>query len=91
MIDPKANLTNQTLPRMFTFTRECHHPLDHDHNASAQAVARFMQDSCRFPVEAYEEYSLAWKREAWRTLTPSKRATIHGIPPDAVSSITLGH
>ena len=88
-IDPKANLQDQRLQRVFTFTREFHHPLDSVNTGSAQAVARFDADHRRFPVESYEEVSLAWKGESWRTLTPDERALIHGIPPDAVGNATL--
>ncbi|OLP77008.1 hypothetical protein AK812_SmicGene42982 [Symbiodinium microadriaticum] len=88
-IDPKANLLNQRLPRIYSFTQEFHHSEDDAHSGTAQAVARFRDDSCRFPVEAYEEVSLAWKQQEWRTFTPAERAAMHGIPPDAVSSATL--
>ena len=74
---------------MFTFTREFPHPLDGDQSGTAQAVTRFEQDARRFPVESYEDFSLAWRNEEWRTLTPSERAMVHGLPPDAVSSTTL--
>ncbi|CAE7280076.1 unnamed protein product, partial [Symbiodinium sp. CCMP2456] len=76
-IDPKANLTDASLPRIFTFTAEFSHPLDKDCAASAQATARFQEDSRRFPVEAYEDISVAWRQGQWRTLTPSERAAIH--------------
>ena len=46
-IDPKANIQDQKLPRMFTFTREFPHPLDSDQAGTAQAVARFEQDVSR--------------------------------------------
>ena len=88
-IDPKANLPDQRLPRIFTFTREFYHPLDSGSTGSAQAVSRFEADHRRFPVESYEEVSLAWKGNAWRTLTPDERALMHGIPPDAVGNATL--
>ena len=52
-------------------------------------MTRFEQDARRFPVEAYEDFSLAWRNEEWRTLKPSERAMVHGLPPDAVSSTTL--
>ena len=90
-VDPKANVMDASLPRLFTFTTEFPHPLDDDHMASAQAVARFREDSGRFPVEAYEDISLAWRQGEWRTLTPSERAAIHCLPPDSVSTSTLHH
>ena len=90
-VDPKANVLDASLPRLFTFTREFSHPLDDAHTASAQAVARFKEDSQRFPVEAYEEISLAWRQGEWRTLTPSERAAIHCLPPDSVGSSAVHH
>ncbi|CAE6920920.1 aspC [Symbiodinium sp. CCMP2592] len=58
---------------------------------TVKAVARFQKDACRFPVEAYEDISLAWRQGEWRTLTPSERASIHCIPPDAVGTSTPHH
>ena len=88
-IDPKANIQDQKLPRTFTFTREFPHPLDGDQSGTAQAVTRFEQDARRLFGESYEDFSLAWRNEEWQALTPSERAMVHGLPPDAVSSTTL--
>ena len=70
-IDPKANIQDQKLPRMFTFTREFPHPLDGDQSGTAQAVTRFEQDARRFPVEAYEDFSLAAMRSGGLSRPPN--------------------
>ena len=56
-----------------------------------EAAERFFQDARRFPAAAYERQSLVWKGDKWRTLDPSERAVLHGMPPALVEAVATGH
>jgi hypothetical protein len=84
-IDPSAVVANKGAGAMYTFTRNFAHPRDLEKHASAGAVARFRSDSQQYPPKAYEEKSLAWRGEEWRTLDSRERAAIHEVPYDILS------
>lgn len=90
MVDPLRVLEEQGKGAMHTFTREFYHPSDRTAQVTPMAAARFHQDHRRFPPGAYEEQSLVWKRDQWRTLEPSERAQAMGVPIAAVAA-TTGH
>ena len=76
----------QKAPAIFTFTREFYHPMDGVQQASPQAVERWSSDSRRFPPSAYEEHSLVWRGQTWRTPAPSERSQMLGVPPSATAA-----
>ena len=77
----------QKAPAIFTFTREFYHPMDGVQQASPQAVERWSSDSRRFPPSAYEEHSLVWRGQTWRTPAPSERSQMLGVPPSATAAV----
>ena len=87
LLDPTA-VMKQTMKPMHTFTREFRHPADRVSQASPQAAQRFFDDHRRFPPGAYEEHSLVWRHDQWRTLSPAERAQIMGIPVAAISHVS---
>ncbi|CAE7251191.1 unnamed protein product, partial [Symbiodinium sp. KB8] len=80
LVQPDAVMKGTGQP-MHTFTREFYHPEDHIREVSPSAAERFLQDGKRFPPAAYEEHSLLWRKEEWRTPTPEERSQVMGIPP----------
>ncbi|CAE7505196.1 unnamed protein product [Symbiodinium necroappetens] len=76
---PQEVMKGHALP-FFTFTREFWHPLDSATSESPESLERFHQDNRRFPVKAYRESSLLWKRESWRQPLPEERAQMLGVP-----------
>ena len=76
---PQEVMKGHALP-FFTFTREFWHPLDSATSESPEFLERFHQDNRRFPVKAYRESSLLWKRESWRQPLPEERAQMLGVP-----------
>ena len=87
LLDPTA-VMKQAMKPMHTFTREFRHPVDRVSQASPQAAQRFFDDHRRFPPGAYEEHSLVWRHDQWRTLSPVERAQIMGIPVAAISHVS---
>ena len=87
LFNPTDVMQGQTHLGFHPFTREFYHPADRTGQSSAQAVARFFHDQCRFPPSAYEEHSLVWRGQTWRTPTPSERCQAMGLPPSAVSAV----
>ena len=79
LVQPDAVMKGTGQP-MHTFTREFYHPEDHIREVSPSAAERFLQDGKRFPPAAYEEHSLLWRKEEWRTPTPEERSQVMGIP-----------
>eukprot|EP00435_Cladocopium_sp_Y103_P019584 s1435_g4.t1 len=55
--------------------------------ATPAAVERFHADHRRFPPGAYEEHSLLWKGDAWRTLSPAECSQLMGTPHAATAAI----
>ena len=86
LTDPKAVVQGMA-PGMFPFTREFYHPDDGVQQASAQAVEPWMADARRFPPKAYEEMSLVWRGQEWRTPSSSERSQMLGIPPSATVAV----
>ena len=82
--DPTKVCAQDGRGAMYTFTRQFFHPSDRCARCSREAVERFYADNCQFPPDAYEEISLAWKGDQWRTLTSEERAQIMGFPPQAL-------
>ncbi len=72
---------------MHTFTREFFHPADRVCDVPPVVAQRFFEDNRRFPPGAYNEASLVWKNDQWRTLTPDERCQIMGYPPDSLATI----
>ena len=87
MFDPQQVLAGNHNLGFHPFTREFSRPEDRIHKSSPEAVARFRDDSRRFPPSAYEEQSVLWRKDAWRQPTPSERAQMMGVPPSAVASV----
>eukprot|EP00435_Cladocopium_sp_Y103_P044302 s412_g12.t1 len=87
LVDPSQVLKQGGVGAMHTFTREFFHPRDRIKQVSPAAAHRFELDNQRFPPGAYEEQSLVWKRDAWRTLHPDERAQLLGMPPAAVAAV----
>ena len=73
---------------MHTFTREFFHPTDRVRDVPPVVAQRFFEDNRRFPPGAYDESSLVWKSDDWRTLTPDERCQIMGYPPDSLASVS---
>ena len=71
---------------MHTFTREFFHPTDRVRDVPPSVAQRFFEDNRRFPPGAYNEASLVWKNDQWRTLTPDERCQIMGYPPDSLAA-----
>ena len=87
LLDPAQVLRAHGAGAMHPFTREFWHPADRVRDATPAAVDRFHQDHRRFPPAAYEESSLLWSGSTWRTLHPSERCQLMGIPPDLVEPV----
>lgn len=90
LLDPVQVLRDQGAGAMHTFTREFWYPADRVRDATPAAVDRFHHDHRRFPPAEYEEASLLWSGSEWRTLHPSERCQVMGIPPDLVVPVR-GH
>ena len=54
IVNDAQAVTQGRVQAMFPFTREFFHPPDSTSGVSAQAVACWQEDSCRFPAAAYE-------------------------------------
>eukprot|EP00435_Cladocopium_sp_Y103_P025477 s1719_g6.t1 len=87
MIDPLKVMQSGGNGALHTFTREFFHPADRTSQVTPAAAQRFLDDNRRFPPGAYEEHSLLWKQDLWRTPTPSERAQAMGVPLAAVAAV----
>ena len=87
MLDPALVVSMKGEGAMHTFTREFRHPGDRLHQVSAEAANRFEIDHRRFPPGAYEEHSLVWRQDEWRTPSPDERSQVMGIPPAATEAV----
>ena len=87
VFDPAQVIKQSGQGAMHPFTREFYHPDDRTRFSTPEAVARFYEDTRRFPPASYEESSLLWKGDVWRQPTPDERSQLMGIPPAATSAV----
>ena len=84
LFDSKEILAGQLELAMHTFTRAFWHPADRVPQVSHEAAQRFYEDARQFPPGAYEENSLVWKLDQWRSPSVTEKCQMMGLPLGAV-------